>query len=173
MNYLAAALFLATIPAANWLIGHVGTTCAPGGPCLVPVWPGLLAPSGVLMIGVALVLRDAVHERLGARAALVLILAGAALSSVIAPPALVVASVVAFTFSECADLVVYAPLRERNLAAAVVASSIVGAIADSALFLFLAFGSLDYMLGQVVGKLWIGVLVGAVIGVRQYRGAIA
>ena len=28
-----------TIPAANGLIGHVGTVCAPNGPCLIPVAP--------------------------------------------------------------------------------------------------------------------------------------
>ena len=41
---------------------------------------------------------------------------------------------------------------------AVLASSVVGLIADSVLFLWLAFGSLDFLAGQVVGKLW-GVLI--------------
>src|SRR4051794_10606174 len=59
-------LFCLTIPAANWLIGHIGTECASGGPCLIPVAPGLLAPSGVLMVGAALVLRDLVQRRFGA-----------------------------------------------------------------------------------------------------------
>ena len=31
--------FIACIPAANWMIGHVGTVCALNGPCLLPVWP--------------------------------------------------------------------------------------------------------------------------------------
>ena len=35
-----------TIPAANWMIGHLGTVCPPNGPCLIPVAPGLMAPSG-------------------------------------------------------------------------------------------------------------------------------
>src|SRR3954468_10522108 len=52
-----------TIPAANWLIGNLGTVCAPNGPCLIPVAPHLMAPSGVLMIGIALVLRDLVQGR--------------------------------------------------------------------------------------------------------------
>ena len=39
-----------TIPAANWMIGNVGTVCVPKGPCLIPVAPGLMAPSGVAMI---------------------------------------------------------------------------------------------------------------------------
>ena len=55
-------LFCLTIPAANWMIGHVGTVCVPNGPCLVPVAPGILAPSGVLMVGAALVLRDLVQQ---------------------------------------------------------------------------------------------------------------
>src|SRR5262245_824967 len=58
-------LFCLTIPAANWMIGHVGTVCVPNGPCLVPVAPGIMAPSGVLMVGAALVLRDLVQRRLG------------------------------------------------------------------------------------------------------------
>ena len=63
--------FIACIPLANWMIGNLGTVCVPQGPCLVPVWPWgpgdkpLMAPSGVLMIGLALVLRDLVQRRLG------------------------------------------------------------------------------------------------------------
>src|SRR5262249_40093467 len=98
------ALFGLTIPAANWLIGHVGTVCVPQGPCLVPVLPGLMAPSGVMMIGIALVLRDLVQRRLGLGVSAAAVLAGAALSALLAPPALVIASAVAFLLSELADL---------------------------------------------------------------------
>ena len=56
-GYFYLAAFALCIPAANWLIGNVGTFCVPKGPCLIPVAPGLTAPSGVLMIGLALVLR--------------------------------------------------------------------------------------------------------------------
>ncbi len=70
-------LFALTIPAANWLIGHVGTVCQPAGPCLVPVAPGLMAPSGLIMAGAALVLRDLVQRRLGASTSSLAILAGA------------------------------------------------------------------------------------------------
>ena len=148
------ALFALTIPAANWLIGNVGTVCVPNGPCLIPVAPGLMAPSGVTMIGIALVLRDLVQRRLGVGVAAGAILAGAALSALFAPPALVIASAAAFFLSELADLAVYTPLAERRLIAAVVASSMVGLIVDSIVFLWLAFGSLDFLLGQIVGKAW-------------------
>jgi hypothetical protein len=58
-------LYILTIPAANWLIGNFGTVCIPNGPCLIPVAPGIMAPSGVLMIGAALVLRDIVQRQCG------------------------------------------------------------------------------------------------------------
>jgi queuosine precursor transporter len=144
--------FIACIPIANWLIGHVGTVCPPNNPCLVPVAPGLMAPSGVLMIGLALVLRDLVQRRLGPTWSLGAVVAGAALSGAIAPPSLVIASAVAFLFSEVADFLVYTPLQSRRFVSAVVLSSIAGLVVDSILFLYLAFGSLDFLLGQIVGK---------------------
>jgi len=147
-------LFGLTIPLANWLIGHVGTACVPQGPCLVPVLPGLMAPSGVTMIGVALVLRDLTQRRLGTSVSALAILAGAALSALFAPPALVIASAAAFLLSEFADFAVYTPLARRRLVLAVVASSLVGLVVDSIVFLWLAFGSLEFLLGQIVGKLW-------------------
>ncbi len=155
-------LFLAgfglCIPAANWLIGHAGSFCVPNGPCLIPVAPGLMAPSGVLMVGLALVLRDLVQRRLGLRWALAAILAGAALSAALAPPALVLASAIAFLLSEAADLGVYTPLQRRGLLLAVFASSVFGLVVDSVVFLWLAFGSLEFLVGQVVGKLWMVLL---------------
>ena len=148
------ALFALTVPAANRLIGHVGTVCQPGGACLVPVAPGLMAPSGVIMAGAALVLRDLVQRRLGVAASSLAILVGAVLSALLAPPALVIASAAAFLLSEFADLAVYTPLARRGLITAVVASSAVGLIVDSVVFLWLAFGSLEFLLGQIVGKAW-------------------
>jgi uncharacterized PurR-regulated membrane protein YhhQ (DUF165 family) len=172
IGYFAAAAFAATIPAANWLIGNVGTTCIPNGPCLIPVGFGLDAPSGVLMVGAALVLRDIVHERLGARWALGAIAAGGVLSAFLAPPSLVIASVAAFTLAELADFAVYAPLRRRNLPAAVMASGLAGAVVDSALFLSLAFGSLAHIDGQIVGKLWMSAAAALVlVAMRRARTA--
>ena len=152
-------LFALTIPAANWLIGHVGTACvAPQGPCVVPVAPGVTAPSGVMMVGVALVLRDLVQRRLGAAMSALAILIGAGISALVAPPALIFASAVAFLLSEFADLAVYTPLARRRLAVAVIASSCVGLVIDSIVFLWLAFGSLEFLLGQIVGKSWMVLL---------------
>ncbi len=150
----ALVLFLASVPFANWLIQHVGTMCVPQGPCLVPVAPGLMAPSGVLAAGAALVLRDVVQRCLGAGWGLAAIVIGGALSYGIAPPALVMASTAAFLLSELVDFAVYTPLQRRGLVLAVVASSAVGLVVDSLVFLTLAFHSLDFLGGQVVGKAW-------------------
>jgi uncharacterized PurR-regulated membrane protein YhhQ (DUF165 family) len=151
-------LFALTIPAANWLIGHVGTACLPQGPCVLPVAPGLMAPSGVMMVGVALVLRDLLQRRLGAVMSALAILFGSAISALLAPAALVAASATAFLLSEFADLAVYTPLARRRLVVAVVASSFAGLVVDSIVFLWLAFGSLDFLAGQIVGKAWMVLL---------------
>jgi uncharacterized PurR-regulated membrane protein YhhQ (DUF165 family) len=161
------AAFAATVPLANFLIGNVGTVCVPMGPCLIPVAPGLLAPSGVLVIGAALVLRDLVHETMGARSALLAILVGAALSLGFASPGLAVASVAAFVLAEVADLIVYSKIRARSFGLAILASGLVGAFVDSAAFLLLAFGSLDYLAGQVVGKVWATALAFGALSLRR------
>ena len=144
--------FIACIPIANWMIGNFGTHCVPAGPCLIPVAPGVEAPSGVLMIGVALVLRDMVQRRLGKLWALSAIAAGAVLSGFVAPPALIAASVAAFLISELADFAIYTPLQRRRLILAVLLSGIVGAALDSIVFLYLAFGNLQFLAGQLIGK---------------------
>nr|WP_047574560.1 VUT family protein [Methylobacterium sp. ZNC0032] len=155
---IALVLFGLTIPAANWLIGNAGAVCVPNGPCLVPVWPGIMAPSGVLMVGLALVLRDIVQRRLGPLAGLGAIAVGTLISAMLAPPAIVLASVAAFLLSELADFAVYTPLQRRRFVTAVFASSVIGLVVDSLVFLYLAFGSLDFLAGQIIGKAWMVLL---------------
>jgi uncharacterized PurR-regulated membrane protein YhhQ (DUF165 family) len=116
------------------------------------------APSGVIVVGLALVLRDLVQRRLGIKIAGAGILFGALLSALFAPKALVAASAVAFLLSETADLLVYTPLQKKGLMLAVFASSIVGLVVDSVIFLGLAFGSLGFLEGQVIGKAWMVLL---------------
>lgn len=168
LKFLLIAAFAATVPAANWMIGNVGK-CIPNGPCLIPVGLGLMAPSGVLMIGVSLALRDAVHSMLGAKFALIAIALGVALSAAVAPPSLVVASAVAFLLSELSDFAVYAPLRRRSVPLAIIASGLVGSVVDSAAFLWIAFGSLDFIAGQVLGKLWMTVAAALFVYFRNKK----
>ena len=165
---LSTAAYAATIPLANWMIGNVGT-CVPNGPCLVPVGFGLMAPSGVLVVGLSLVLRDLVQEHSGVRGSLIAIAIGAALSWLFASPFLVLASVAAFLMSELADLAVYTPLRKNHLYLAVLLSGVVSAVVDSAAFLLIAFGSLEFIAGQIVGKLWMSVLALPVIWLIRNR----
>ena len=66
--------------------------------------------------------------------------------------ALALASAAAFAISELCDFAVYTPLVRRGFALAVVLSCVAGAAIDSAAFLWLAFGSLQHVAGQVVGK---------------------
>jgi len=162
-------LFCLCIPAANWMIGNVGTEAFPGGPHVIPVAPGLEAPSGVLMIGLALVLRDLVQRRLGVSWAFAAIVAGVGLSALVAPPELVVASALAFFISETADMAVYTPLQKRNLVMAVLLSGAVGLVLDSMVFLYVAFGSLDFIWGQIVGKAWMILLALPVIHLLRRR----
>ena len=153
-GFALLAAFALTVPLANWMIVNVGTLCPPDSPCLIPVAPGVLAPSGVVVAGLAFVLRDLVQRRLGVAWTVAAIAIGAVLSVLVAPPALVFASVVAFLLSELADLGVYTPLQRRGLVLAVVASSMVGLVVDTLLFLQLAFGSTELMWGQIVGQGW-------------------
>ena len=41
---------------------------------------------------------------------------------------------------------------------AVLASSLIGLVVDSIVFLWLAFGSLEFLPGQIIGKLWMVLL---------------
>jgi uncharacterized PurR-regulated membrane protein YhhQ (DUF165 family) len=55
------------------------------------------------------------------------------------------------------------------LVAAVVASSIAGLVVDSIAFLWLAFGSLEFLLGQIVGKLWMVLLAAPFVAYLRRR----
>ncbi len=161
---LAALIgFIATIWVANWLISHFG---------VVHVGFGLLAPAGVFAVGVAFTLRDIAHRTLGPWAVIGAIVVGAALSWLIAP-AFALASGVAFLVSELADLTVYTPLSERTWLGSVVLSNTVGLLIDSALFLWLAFGSLQFFWGQVVGKAWMTLLAVLVLAAWRSRAVLA
>lgn len=163
LKWFAFILFGATVPIANWMIGTVGTTCITNGPCLVPVGFGLMAPSGVLMIGLALVLRDWLHELAGWRWSLFAVLIGGLVSLLVSPPSIAIASAIAFTAAELLDLGVYVRLRELGKPFAVMASQIAGAFLDSALFVFIAFGSLEFSAGTTLAKLYAGLAVASAL----------
>ena len=156
-----AATYIGTIVAANWAVATFGA---------IPVGLGLMAPAGVLVAGLAFTLRDLLHEAAGTAWTLAAIAAGSAVSLAVAGPGLALAAGTAFLVSELADLAVYTPLRRRRWLFAVTASNIVGLVVDSALFLWLAFGSLAFLPGQVWGKLLMtAAAVGVLAAIRATR----
>lgn len=159
----ALAGYVGCVIAANWAIDRFG---------FVPVGFGLEAPAGVYLAGATFTLRDLTQDALGRAWVLAAILVGAVLSAAISPR-FALASGVAFGLSELVDLAVYTPLRERGLLRAVAASNVVGLVADSALFLWLAFGSLDLLAGHVLGKVWMTVVAIALLAMlRPWRLAV-
>lgn len=161
--------YMATIPVANFMIGNIGTFCVPDGPCMIPVGFGYTAPSGVLMVGLALVLRDYVQEHFGTKWSIAAITLGAVLSYFLADPFIALASFVAFATSELFDFAVYTYVRKKDRALAIAASGIVGSILDSAVFLFIAFQSLAYIEGQIIGKIAISLLAAIIIKAKLLR----
>ena len=153
--------YIATIFGANWAIANVG---------VVPVGFGFVAPAGVYFAGLAFTFRDLVQEYLGRVPTVVAIAVGAALSALVSPQ-FALASGIAFLVSELLDFAVYTPLRSRNWLGAVAASNAVGFIADSAIFLTLAFGSLDFLTGQLIGKAWMTALAIALLWLLRRRRA--
>lgn len=157
MAYLIG--YILTIVAANAAITYIG---------IVPVGFGLMAPAGVYFAGLALTLRDLVQDRLGKRWTVMAILCGALLSALLSP-SLALASGAAFLLSEFADFAVYTPLKERSWLGAVALSNTVGLLVDSALFLWLAFGSLAFLPGQLVGKAEMTIAAVAVLWIIRRR----
>lgn len=164
------AALVGTVVLANWLVTRYGT---------IPVGFGQRAPAAVLAAGLAFTLRDVLHELAGVAAVLVAIVAGAVLSLLVGADgtipgglvAVAVASGLAFLLSELTDLLVYAPMRRRGWLRAVALSGAVGLVVDSVLFLWLAFGSLAFLPGQIIGKA--GVLGLTVLAVAPLRARLA
>ena len=158
------ALFVATVLGANWSIAKFG---------FVSVGFGISAPAGVYFAGIAFTLRDLLHNHPGSSRPWIIsaIVAGALLSAFLEDAQrLALASGAAFFLSELADWAVYSPLRRRGWIRAVAASNCVGLIVDSILFLSLAFGSLSYIEGQILGKIYMTVLAIIVLwGIRSAR----
>lgn len=172
-RHALALTFLFSVVLANWFVAHVGKQQFPGGPHVLPVWWGDIdAPSAVYIVGVTLVLRDLVQRAYGKGWTFALILVGAALSAIFAP-ALALASGLAFLASETVDLIVYTLTERFGLVTAVVASNAVSLVVDSIAFLTIAFGSLAYLDGQIIGKAWATVAGLIVLLVLRWRRVIA
>jgi uncharacterized PurR-regulated membrane protein YhhQ (DUF165 family) len=154
LSFAALAAYVISIPLANLLIAHFGA---------VPVGFGLFAPAGVFAAGLTFTARDIVQRQLGKGWAFGAVLTGVALSALFATPALALASALAFALSELLDMAIFVMMAKRTFVGAVLTSNAIGLVMDSIIFLSVAFGSLTFLPGQIVGKLWMTMLALAVI----------
>lgn len=168
---IAATTMVGFIVGANYVTEFFGK---------VPAGFGMQVTAGTYLAGLTLGLRDVLHRVAGARWrrwVLSAIGVGAVLSFTLASPQLAIASAVAFTVAELADLGVYAPLVERRWWLAVALSSLVGSVLDSVLFLWISpFDlTLELLVGQVLVKaVWMGALaLGVYAAVHRTRRAYA
>lgn len=151
MFWLLVLAYIGTIFAANWAVATFG---------VVPVFPGLVAPAAVFFVGIAFPLRDFIQRKRGRLWSIGAMLVGVLLSFVVTPH-FAIASGITFLVSETIDLGVYT-LLARWFVVAVVVSASAALVIDSAIFLTLAFGSLTFFWGQVVGKGYMAVLGGII-----------
>lgn len=176
MTKTTAALlvaYLGSIVAAAYAVTHIGTQYVPAGPYVVPVWPGIEAPSGVYLVGLTLVLRDLLQRHVSKPVMFALIVVGAGLSALISP-AVALASGLAFLVSETLDFGVFSLVEPRwGLVPGVVASNAVSIVADSLVFLAVAFGSLAFIEGQIIGKAIATLVAVAVLLLMRRREAVA
>lgn len=163
-GFAVLVAYVAAIVAANLLTSWFGQSRLPG-MALQVTW-------GTYAAGGALLLRDFVQDRCGARWVWVGIGVGAVLTA-LTSPSLALASTAAFVLAEGLDMAVYTPLREHGWARAALASGCVGALVDTLVFLSIAPFPFSWSSvgGQLVGKVvWATALpVAALIAVRQVR----
>jgi len=155
IGYLLLAGYVVAIVGANWAIVRFG---------IVPVGFGLMAPAGVFFAGLCFEFRDLVQDTLGRWWAVLAILIGASLSAFISTQ-FAFASGVAFLLGELADFAIYTPMRQRFWLVAMIVANTIGDIVDSAIFLYLAFGSLNFITGQVIGKAYCTLIPVAILWV--------
>jgi len=172
--------FIGCIFGANYLITRYG---------IVPVGFGLTGPAGVFLVGPAFVFRDMlqwssattpnlIRDKQSSIITLLALAVGITISYQLASKQIAFASAVAFGLSEFVDFVAFtiiAPKRNTSTylkwARAVLVSGIFGIVIDSIVFLSIAFHSLRYAPGQMLGKLY-GVLIASVIiAVRRKKTA--
>ncbi|MDD3267286.1 MAG: VUT family protein [Burkholderiales bacterium] len=152
-------LFLSMIPLAGYAIRNIGT-CTPNVPCIIPVWtwPYIYAPSGVLFAGLAFVFRDILQRLTNIRIAIIAVIIGTILNYILVDGIIAIAGATAYLISETTDTIIYSLLQKYNLILAILISALFGLVIDTLVFLQMAFHSLDYADGQIIGKLWMVLL---------------
>ena len=167
-TYISLILFLSYISIiffANWSINKWG---------IVSIGLGLSAPAGVYFAGLAFSIRDGLHEFSNKIWVSIAILIGALLSFLLeGGERIALASGIAFLLSEFIDFAIYTPLRAKGKITALFFSNIVGLIADSVIFLYIAFESLKFIEGQIIAKAYMtGIVLLIMIAFRFSKNYI-
>src|SRR5215831_18800613 len=157
VRLLPFVLYVVLIAFANWATVALG---------VIPVPFGLMAPAGVYAAGLTFAARNFTQQSLGRRFGFAAIGVGAVLSyaltdKVTIPGGIVplaIASGVTFALSETVDALFWTPLKERGWSKrAMLAGEAAGQVVDSVIFLTLAFGSAELLLGQITAK-WLTIV---------------
>lgn len=155
----ALVIYIAVIVAANAAVQRWG---------VVPVGFGYQAPAAVYFVSVALTARDLVQYGLGRVTMLTALAVGVLLSFLVADSSTAAASAAAFAASELIDFALFSWIAPR-WARAVAFGGLAGAVVDSLLFLWIAFGSFAFLPGQVLGKMYGIAIATVVIAARRRR----
>lgn len=117
-------LYVLLIPLVNWSFAHVPTVAMPDGGAWSPM---------AIVTGLILVLRDFAQREVGHKIFFPLLI-GIAISFVMAPPAIALASTLAFGVSEMIDWAIFT-FTKRPLSKRILWSCVASAPIDSAIFL--------------------------------------
>ncbi|MES2984747.1 MAG: VUT family protein [Pseudomonadota bacterium] len=120
-------VYVALIPLVNWSFAHVPTVAMPDGGAWSPM---------AIVTGLVLVFRDFAQREVHHYIILPLMI-GIGISYFMAPPAIALASGMAFAASELIDYVIFT-VSKRPFSSRVMLSTMLSAPVDSALFLIIA-----------------------------------
>lgn len=140
MNYL---IYISAICIANFLVFTFG--------------PMMSIINSFVLIGLDMVVRDSIHDKIGIGGAMFMSLLAGGISYAINPSTgmIAIASVAAFTAAAIADAVTYQVLSGKSWMRRVNGSNVSGSIVDSMVFPIIAFGAFmpEIIIGQIVAKM--------------------
>lgn len=145
---MLSLIYVLAICAANFSV-HIF------GPLITPL-------NAFLFIGLDFVVRDKLHERIGIKKILILIIIAGAISYAVNPATdmIAIASVAAFSAAALTDASVYQILIKRNWLVKSNASNVASSAVDSVVFPLIAFGAFMPLVvaGQFLAKVFGGAI---------------